>query len=408
LEKQTIEINLGDRGGNHRFESYDAVLRWLNSELEQWNWLTGLGPNDRFGLWSVVQDRFTWLRQRIVEAEANNDKEAVQQNCNQFFRSHEAVLCSEGELGKRVLEIRGSQGDEAAAMAYVIASGRGMLQAVSNIRELAGAILVAVPGALAPQAVAAKLSSERRNLRDRADRLIAMLEDQAEVRQQEYLADRRRGRDLASRWVRRRFGRWQAVFEGAVRLDEARKSAFMDASTAISQELATTKTTYEEAMRLQAPATYWRDKANAHGVAENSARGRLYWFFPLAFMSIAAAFWFTGAALLDKPPPPNSTALYFVISGGLATLIGVIFWIGRLLTKLYLSEHHLRIDAEEREIMTSTYLALTHSKAAEESDRQIILAALFRSTPDGIVRDDGPADLNLAMLLSRIGVPGKA
>ena len=119
------------------------------------------------------------------------------------------------------------------------------------------------------------------------------------------------------------------------------------------------------------------------------------------------AFGFTGFGLLSNPPPANSTALYFIVSGGLATFAGVIFWVGRLLTKLYLSEHHLRIDAEERAIMTTTYLALTNSKAAEDSDRQIILAALFRSTPDGIVRDDGPVDLNLAMILSRLGVPGK-
>jgi hypothetical protein len=43
--------------------------------------------------------------------------------------------------------------------------------------------------------------------------------------------------------------------------------------------------------------------------------------------------------------------------------------------------------------MTETYLALTKEAAASDADRDIILAAIFRNTPDGIVRDDGPGDV---------------
>jgi hypothetical protein len=80
------------------------------------------------------------------------------------------------------------------------------------------------------------------------------------------------------------------------------------------------------------------------------------------------------------------------------------FWIGRLLTKLYLSEHHLRNDADERAIMTETYLALTAENAASEGDRNIILGALFRGTPDGIVKEDGPSDFSIQALLSRFAI----
>jgi len=81
-------------------------------------------------------------------------------------------------------------------------------------------------------------------------------------------------------------------------------------------------------------------------------------------------------------------------------------WIGRLLTRLYLSEHHLRKDAEERRIMTTTYLALMRKEAAGDQDRQVILTALFRNSSDGIVKDDGgSADLGLSALVSRLGVP---
>jgi Family of unknown function (DUF6161) len=80
----------------------------------------------------------------------------------------------------------------------------------------------------------------------------------------------------------------------------------------------------------------------------------------------------------------------------------VAFWIGRLLTKLYLSEHHLRNDAEERATMTTTYLALTSEGAAADADRHIVLSAIFRATPDGIVKDDGPSDASVQGLLSKL------
>ncbi len=82
----------------------------------------------------------------------------------------------------------------------------------------------------------------------------------------------------------------------------------------------------------------------------------------------------------------------------------MIFWIGRLLTKLYLSQHHLMHDAEERAVMTTTYLSLSHESAASEEDKKIILGALFRPTIDGLIKDEGPSDMSLAGFLSKLGV----
>ncbi|MNT53094.1 hypothetical protein D3C72_1901650 [compost metagenome] len=80
----------------------------------------------------------------------------------------------------------------------------------------------------------------------------------------------------------------------------------------------------------------------------------------------------------------------------------MLFWLGRLLTKLYLSQHHLRQDAEERATMTTTYLALTEVSAPGDADRQIVLNALFRNTSDGIVKEEGGFDPNVAAVLGRL------
>lgn len=107
-------------------------------------------------------------------------------------------------------------------------------------------------------------------------------------------------------------------------------------------------------------------------------------------------------ALGDTTQNKAPVALYVVISGGLLLLSTIAFWVGRLLTKLYLSEHHLRNDAEERAVMTTTYLALINEAAASDTDRQIILNALFRATPDGIVKDEGPTDASVQGLLTKL------
>lgn len=73
----------------------------------------------------------------------------------------------------------------------------------------------------------------------------------------------------------------------------------------------------------------------------------------------------------------------------------------------YLSEHHLRKDAEEREIMTKTYLALTKDAVAADADRHIILNGLFRNSADGIVKDEGGLDPSLAAAIARIGMGGR-
>jgi hypothetical protein len=161
---------------------------------------------------------------------------------------------------------------------------------------------------------------------------------------------------------------------------------------------------YLEAMRLQAPVKYWEDKATGHGTKERGALIRLAIFFPVAIGGMGWAFWKSATYLLAHAAQPGAqtpAALYVIITGGLAVLSTILFWIGRLLTKLYLSEHHLRNDADERAIMTQTYLALTKEAAATDADRNIVLTAIFRNTPDGIVKDEGPGDVTLQALLSR-------
>jgi hypothetical protein len=151
---------------------------------------------------------------------------------------------------------------------------------------------------------------------------------------------------------------------------------------------------------------YWTAKAADHRMRERWSVVLVIVYFLAAIVGLSIAFASAGEFLLDQSAVaaaarrPEPSALYLLVTAGLAALSTLVFWIGRLVTKLYLSEHHLRNDANERAVMTTTYLALTRNEKAEPADRQIILNALFRNSPDGIVKEDG-VDLSIQALIAR-------
>lgn len=72
-----------------------------------------------------------------------------------------------------------------------------------------------------------------------------------------------------------------------------------------------------------------------------------------------------------------------------------------MVVRIFLSQLHLAQDAAERTTMVTTYLSLLESKSVlSEEDRKIFLAAIFRPTSDGIVKDDGIPP-SMADLLTR-------
>lgn len=174
------------------------------------------------------------------------------------------------------------------------------------------------------------------------------------------------------------------------------------------QKLHATDQAFTEQMGLKAPVEYWKKKAKEHRKSEALARRWVVLYFPIALLGLAYSFVQTGLWLVTQATaptaagaPPFPTAVFIVASAGLASCAGLVFWVGRLLTKLYLSQHHLRQDAEERATMTETYLALIENGAASTDDRQVILNALFRNTPDGIVKEEGGLDPSIAAALGK-------
>lgn len=182
------------------------------------------------------------------------------------------------------------------------------------------------------------------------------------------------------------------------RLEEARRLE-QEQSEAIAS-LRTTEQTYRTQLALQAPVAYWTSKAAKHATNSKKMRDVAAGYAVVAVAVAIVVLLLTAEALRSHAQFSPSTVAY----GALGLLVTTVaLWGGRILVRLYMSEHHLAIDAEERATMVHTFLALQLGGQVEAKDLQLILGPIFRPSADGIVKDDGAPDLGLASILSKAG-----
>jgi hypothetical protein len=167
-----------------------------------------------------------------------------------------------------------------------------------------------------------------------------------------------------------------------------------------------TQRAYEESMRLLRPRAYWTKKSKGHEV-------RALWLGIAALGWILLAGAATGYGIwqlfllavhyslnLEEGKTLPATVLASLGAIGVAGTTSV-FWIGRLAVRLWLSELHLGMDGRERVTMIESYLALSKTGTVEDKRRELVLAAIFRPTQDGIVKDDAASDPTLVGLLTK-------
>jgi hypothetical protein len=163
-----------------------------------------------------------------------------------------------------------------------------------------------------------------------------------------------------------------------------------------------TEAAYRDQMTLQAPVEYWQSKAASHRKDIEGSRGRLI-KFAIIGTTVLIILLITLAVSVSWTAPDKSAdsiAIYLKFAAAGAVAITIAFWVARVLLRIYLSDRHLLTDAEERVAMIKTYLALNISGKVEGADRALVLAPIFRSAADGIVKEEGP-DASFAGVIAR-------
>jgi hypothetical protein len=383
----SIEI----KGRRFDFKSPDEIINWAQHERQQFAWLSGNYGNQ----FSSLRDR--WINgfndiihgvQELRNEPNNTQRVQLLTNAFNALYSNPNVVLSDSPAAQIAIDAATKIGPGAAAGAYAFMMGfpcsiefdtvRGMLHAIS-LRD-----------GTSPKAIDL-IANTIEGLNTRAD---------AEFRRRDE-AWSKVSQDAQRLLSESRAASQTKVDEISTKADAFLQNLNREGNAAIAS-IQATEAAYREQMTLQAPVDYWTTKASSHREALQKSRQRLVSFASIGSVFLIVALltlpWIIGLAIGSQTA--DSTAIYLKFAAVGAVLTTVLFWIGRVLLRIYLSDRHLLTDAEERVAMIKTYLALSHEGSIETTERALVLAPIFRSAADGIVKEEGP-DASLAGIIAR-------
>lgn len=385
-----------------RFESPDRITEWVRAEQSFWNWTRSVqskpyGVNDdavapwREKLDTASGHMTTVMNSSISIGERNNAINTIKAVLTEYARENFLSTSPRAVFIKMLFD---AEGPVLALAALNHALGgehsAGNSQTRKILRRARGAIDAFDTGLAKalPSAVAASIKKMVNGYQSSLEAEIAGTRAALKA-----LEDKRGA--IAEEW--------KALSESVNnRIDDHGARLQQDSDAAI-ERIETTRKAYQEFMHLGASVDYWNTKAAAHEANSSKLQRTLIWFASSAGVVLAIFLGYLGflgiGVALHKDASPAAPLLFIGI--GLVATTGVM-WVGRVLVRLFLSEHHLAIDARERAVMAQTFLALTNEGKIEPSERALVLAPMFRPTADGIVKDDGAPDATIAGHLSRM------
>ncbi|WEK50282.1 MAG: DUF6161 domain-containing protein [Candidatus Kaistia colombiensis] len=382
-----LEIDLGPYNGSRRFNTSDEIASFIENEIEAWGWLNEHPTNASFsGLSNSIFTQFNNLRNAFhsFTNEGSNNIEFITGYISSVFDAQRIPL-STSRLGAFIHNLKAdAPGSAAAALAVWLQMDGVNLR---NFEHLKGAVLLVAFDENITSRTPPAVKKSLVDLSKRFDTVGSQSEADRLSRKAEFHAERSHRRKLIGRYARR--------------MSRVAASREKEANAAIAS-LVGTEQLFKEHMRLKGPVEYWTKKAAAHRTDAKTYRGLLLKFSICAGIALMLALTGLAAyAIHSAELARHPTAYLSLVTLGVV-LSTMVFWAARILTRLFLSEHHLGIDAEERAVMAQTYLALTAEGRATEDERRIVLGSLFRPTADGIVKDDAAPDLSPAALFSKI------
>lgn len=382
------------------FQTKDELTNWIAIEKAAWEWawsedpkIGSLKPTD----FDNLNNSFVNIERHLAPLDENipaHDQGGVFNNFNNpmtsFFRNSNTIFPSKSVEGRQILAIKEKIGSDSARWYLRFATKQINLQSVSTTEDLALIIGGAVFDEDWAGHIGSTLKQERTNYRGE----ITKLENRVRELEQERRDDRKRLARVVRKQSNKRLARYQQKWA-------AQQSQIAEDFTKAKGSITETEDKYRNQMALLAPVQYWKDKARNHGWWELGYAVITLVFFVLAGVAI---YQMANGAIdfLKGFTGKNETSAYIITSAALLGGTTLLFWLGRVVVKLFLSEHHLRTDCREKAVMTQAYLSMmSEDDRINETERAIILASIFRSSPDGIVKEEGPVDFGAAAIMGK-------
>jgi Family of unknown function (DUF6161) len=373
------------------------VAQWYSTERTFWNWLQKSEIQQDPKLRSISEGWLGFLNRGLSGAEeiANNPTHAqfqnllnnLRENTNSLLRWYLPSNSPEASFINEIVE--SPAGPQTAAAALATLSRWPSLNDNGNLarefKSIEGAVMARLfREGVSPSANVAIKESIERTIGELSERTSIVKSDynkfslEQERWSEEYRSTARQDADHAN--------------EERTQTMEQLRNDF----GAIKNELEAVRKTYEEHMTLEGPVKYWKDRSTTHNDRFRFFVGGLGAAVAISIVFVGCVYsWVAGKILGEL----KSDHLLYAALALLASTAAL--WLVRVVLKILLSERHLRNNAEEKAMMIQTYLAMTKVGEASKEDRQIVLAAIFNTSADGIVKDDGAPDTSMAAILSK-------
>lgn len=390
--------DLGENGGPVSFRTFEDVYRWAQKELDAW--APVFRPDavpEEFRAAARLQTAVPQDLQKLVRDGAPNRQDFDSQMSALFSRyKASSAIHSTSVWADRIRVLAQANQIEAAAVAWALPISVNE-RAGRPTRELNNHYWHVWGGTIA-----------------RAFARVGLATDgwPDDVAARERALDLRQARlsELETQWQQRLVGvdrQMKSQDAEFVKASKLRSDGFGDFAGAAFrraeqifgegiQRIAALEQVFNEKIRLEAPVRYWKAKVKTHGEAA------LGWGIAASVVSLGPII-----ILAEYATQANRWFLSVGkdISAGAVALL-LIFAVlylafGRMIFRLFSTNLALKNDASERVVMAQTFLALVHRKKVAESERMLILAALFR--PHAITQDDGPA--GVADMISKLMQP---
>ncbi|MBC7767483.1 MAG: hypothetical protein H7124_01710 [Phycisphaerales bacterium] len=386
-------IVLGD-DGPLAFSSIEHIGDWLEAQRMAWSWIGDRAPTLRpfRDAWGRYNSFFASIENAVAPYHSDGARENLQSRIQEVFNRHihtGLVAITGTKRGATIQalldKLGGAQSEDAASRALRAMTHMGPAQ--DNVNLNPAYVKEMTLSILDYQSVSSSAFAQ------------SAATQQAIVTANNELTKRQQSLDQLYIATEQRIAAWETSLNSTTSENSERASAAIESLNQVKQ-------TFETQMGLQAPAQYWSTKAAVHAASADRYRRRLIGWGGFFVLSTIAAYALVLWLVVDKEiGSQNQLAAGILFFGALAVWTTGALWAARLMSRLYLSEHHLGVDAAERATMATTYLALTSQGSADEKDRAVVLAALFRPTADGIVKDDPPPMLTPAAFLAGLATP---
>lgn len=409
------------------WETVHELRAWITGLMNDWSWLGSGVPAARRAWESIVSacgaaqnhlDQAANYTAQGNEQAASQARIEAQRSLENFIRGQPWILPTNARR-LFVFELKDAGHEMAAGL--IVANWLGHDLSGAPIREIVWSL---VQLEMFERGVKDRMKTENSALKRLAGDLQTKLSEMQALEREQIARFNSAHGNLDGQLAEQ-----QAQFDAA---QNDRSTAWSNQLSEASESLKHLLEAYDAHMSLAAPVKYWEAKQRRHRnwmigsaivLAAGMASAGSFLHYELQAISVVAVKQAVGQATVSDVPKPadasrsqlptevaasagvapqgadsgRSTVLGDIVGaaatwrlGSFILLATLCFWALRLLVRIFLSNMHLENDASERVTMAKTYLSLLRKgRLPEKSDISVVLAALFRPSGDGIVKDEG-------------------